>query len=426
MSERRQLILDRTITILFYVAMAFTLLRPSCLKFRTPLGQVSLTSALAPALLLCAAWLIALLLEPRRYFVRSGLEAPLVLFLGIQCMAAAFSPFGRGGERGEALLELCLYAAVFYASLYLIRDAASCRRFITMLFAAAVAVALIDLAYHWGKGLRRIVDQGYPFWDGKNALGLFMALALGLSAPLAWRGGASRWGAAVCAMGLLSVFLCGIYSYSRGAWLAMAAVACAFALMRSWKTVLLIALAALVLIPLPHTRVMRRVVYTGHAYDVNAATRVEVWQSALALIGAHPLRGVGPGEFRTAAHQRAGVAPDRDLSRSARARLRHLSHAHNLFLQVGAEAGMGALLALLWACIAVARKARAALRQSPDGSARGIAAALAGFLAFSLVDCSWTGRFTGNSFMHINLIMAVTVAMLCSLTAPQNGRRMPS
>ena len=34
---------------------------------------------------------------------------------------------------------------------------------------------------------------------------------------------------------------------------------------------------------------------------------------------------------------------------------------------------------------------------------QGIAAALAAFLVFSLVDCSWTGSFTGGSFMHINL-----------------------
>ena len=68
------------------------------------------------------------------------------------------------------------------------------------------------------------------------------------------------------------------------------------------------------------------------------------------------------------------------------------------------------LAAFLWGATLVARAAARGARAGP-GLAAGIAAALAAFAAYSCVDCSWTGRFTGSSFMHINLIVALLAAM---------------
>ncbi|MCX6354392.1 MAG: O-antigen ligase family protein [Candidatus Aureabacteria bacterium] len=410
---------DRGLRFVFFITAGLIFLRPSWLKFSTPLGRMSLTSAQNIAILFCFLWGIAVIVNRRRYLTPSGLEFPLFLFLAANVVAALLSPFGSPAERWCSVLEIVLYISFFYASLYLLRSRDDCGAVLAILFLAAVIAALGDLSYHWEKGLRKIVDQSYPFWDGKNALGLFMALSIALCIPELASRSASRGCKALVAAGLFAFFLCGVYSYSRAAWLAMAGVAAAFALMRSWKIVVLLALALLVLIPLPHTRIMRRITYTGGVYDVNASLRLDAWKSAVAMLRDYPFAGVGPGQFRTVARVYAGFPPGGKLTRTQKSRLRHLDHAHNLFLHVGAEAGWPGMAVLIWGCVAVARVALRTLRTVPDerrrGVARGIIAALTGFFVFSLVDCSWTGRFTGGSFLHINLIVMMILAMLCAL-----------
>jgi len=424
--------LDRGLRFLFFITAGLIFLRPSWLKFSTPLGQMSFTSAQNIAILFCFMWGVAVIVNRRRYLTWSGLESPLFLFLAANVIAALLSPFGSPSERWCSVLEIILYICFFYASLSLLRYRDDCGAVIAMLFLAAVVAALGDLSYHWARGLRRIVDQGYPFWDGKNALGLFMVLSIALCIPGLASRSLSRRGKALVVAGLFALFLCMVYSYSRAAWLAMAGVAAAFALMRSWKIVVVLALALLVLIPLPHKRIVLRIRYTGGVYDVNAALRLDAWKSAVAMLRNYPVAGVGPGQFRTVARMYAGFPPGVKLTRMEKSKLRHLDHGHNLFLHVGAEAGWPGLAALIWGCIAVARVALRTLKTVPDerrrGVTRGIIAALTGFFVFSLMDCSWTGTFTGGSFLHINLIVMMFLAMLCALETrpvPASPRGVP-
>jgi len=409
---------DRLLAAAFWVTAFLTFLRPSWLKLSTPWGTLSITSANTVATVFCALWIAAAVLNRRRYVIRNGLELPFILFAAANVAAAVFSPYGSAAERGASVLELLRYIIFFYACLYLLRDDARRRAVPAVLFPVAVFVAGADLFYHWERGMRFIIDQGYPFWDGKNALGLFMVLSMALCAPgLSFRRPLRR---AAAAAGLAMLFLCAVYSYSRAAWLALGGAAVAFAFCRSLKIVLLLGVALLILLPLPRQRIVRRIVRTGGAFDNNAALRFDVWRTAWGVLREYPLHGVGPGQFRTVARMRAG-APRGRLTRAEKSKFRHLDHAHNLFLQAGAEAGWFGIGALLWGCVAAAAAVRRSLRSAPSPERRrlatGIAAALAAFLVFSMVDCSWTGRFTGGSFLHINLIVMMILAMLYSLDA---------
>jgi O-antigen ligase len=437
--------IDRALPALFFLTLALVFLRPSFLKISTPSGTVSLTSAKNIALVFCAVWCAALLLNPRRYYAPSGLQPPLLLFLAASCVSASLSPFGGAGERWAAVTEAVVYAAFFCGSLHVLNGLVKSRTVLLVLFPAAAAVALVDLAYHVAKGIWLIIDQRYPLWDGKNALGLFMVMSLSACSALAVppgegdRSGAndlrqrSGWRRMLplCA-GLFLMFLCAIYSYSRAAWVALAGAAFSFALMRSWKLVAMIVVAALALTAFPHRKMLTRLTATGGRRDRNVEGRVIVWKEAIRMIRERPLTGVGPGEFRTAfatawkeapkglrsAQEANGRAetPGAGTDPGAKQRMRFSNHAHNLFLHVGAETGIPGLAALLWGTAAVfhAIRRRAARTEAPPlrALAGGIAAALAAFLTFSLVDCSWTGRFTGGSFMHINLTVTVLIAML--------------
>ena len=416
-SDRVFSALDRMLAAVFWAALALLFLRPSRLHFATPFGTLSITSAKNLVIAFCGLWLALAVARPRRYIVRTPLDLPLALFFAVSALSAFASPFGPPRERWDAILEAACYALFFHGSLCLFRGTVRPRATAIALVAAAAAVAALDLVYHARVGLTRMVDQGYPFWDGKNALGLYMALALALgisllpspARPAAWTS---------AALALLLICLCAVYSYSRAAWLAVVAAAGALALLRSWKWIWLVVAAAVVLAILPSGRVARRLAATGHARDHTALWRLVVWKSAVRMVRARPLLGAGPGEFRRAcaAHE------DRDavLPRPAqtKAGLRYREHAHNLPLQVAAETGLVGLAALLWGAVLVARAAARGARASP-GLASGVAAALMAFGAFSLVDCSWTGRFSGSSFLHINLVVALLAAMAFRGAAPR-------
>ncbi|MEJ2745758.1 MAG: hypothetical protein P8123_08765 [bacterium] len=217
--------IDRLSLCLFYPALVLIFLRPSWLKFHTPLGKISVTSAQNVVIVLCLLWFLALLMNPRRYFTGGAIGYPLLSFLAANCVSAILSPFGSRSERLDAIMEIILYAAFFYASLYVLRTAVRGRRVVCILFAAAVIVAAVNVAYHYHQGMWMMIDRGYPFWDGKNALGLFMVLALYLSAALLVRprnalgahGTGSGWRTAALVPGLFVMFLCVVYSYSSSA-----------------------------------------------------------------------------------------------------------------------------------------------------------------------------------------------------------------
>jgi putative inorganic carbon (HCO3(-)) transporter len=437
MNNRLLLAIDRLSLCVFYPALALIFLRPSWLKFTTPFGHVSLTSAQSIVFLLGSLWLLAFLIHPRRYFTSGTIEYPLLLFLAANCASALLSPFGTPAERVDAILEIVLYATFFYASLYLLRTAVDSRRVILALFTVAVAVASVNIAYHYRQGMWKMIDRGYPFWDGKNALGLFMVLTLSLSTALIARpetgcgAGGHRygWRTAAFAPGLFVIFLCAVYSYSRGAWIAMAGAALLFSLFRSWRLVALLVAAVLVVAFLPHRRALNRFLSIGQMRDRNVAMRLVVWKDALRMIRARPLIGVGPGEFRTACLRFEDTADTRNAARAPRERLIYRDHAHNLFLQVGAESGIAGLLALAWGVAAVCRAIYGLARSESDparyATVQGLAGALAAFLVFSLADCSWTGRLSGGSFMHINLTVILFLAMLYAMGVPHLKSQIP-
>ena len=421
--------------VLFYATLVLLFLRPSFLKFATPLGRISLTSAKNPAFAFSFLWLVAALMDPRRYLTRSGLEGPLLLFLVVISFSAIFSHFGTGAERGAAFLEFVLYCTFFYASLHVVRTTAAARGIVLMLFALAVVAASVNLAFHYRRGIWVILDQGYPFWDGKNALGLFMVFALSMGTTLivpprpateAKVHSRKGWRFLLVLPGLFLVLLCLVYSYSRGAWLAAIGAVLTFGILRSWKWVTLMLFAVLLLVFLPHKKAFHRLLSIPRMADGNVAKRITVWKGAVNMIGERPLFGVGPGEFRTAYRQHDTRAKAATGTAIDRERMRFSEHAHNLFLQVAVETGLPGVIALVWGLVVIFRLAlhqlKRPLDQSESALVKSLLAALTAFLVFSLADCSWTGRLSGSSFMHINLVVILLVVMLvASRASPVKG-----
>jgi tetratricopeptide (TPR) repeat protein/O-antigen ligase len=117
------------------------------------------------------------------------------------------------------------------------------------------------------------------------------------------------------------------------------------------------------------------------AHGTGDAVRWDLWRSALAIFGDHPLVGVGRGAYGTALRLYREPLLARD----------HVLTAHNLYLNTGAETGVFGLLAGAWLLLALAwawwRRWRAEAPGTPSWwRVLGLGAALAGLAAQSMVD----------------------------------------
>jgi O-antigen ligase len=207
-------------------------------------------------------------------------------------------------------------------------------------FFAASALLFLPLAFGWAL-------EGRPGWERVFCLG---CLFLGLAASMV---GASRGGF----LGLLLAL--GVFVWhSRYRARAMTLVPAALALF-------------LLLSP---SSPLRRLFDPTHG-DVEARnTRFELWSAGLKMVGAHPLFGVGLGNFKSQVGRYSGLGSDLQLI------------SHNGYLDVAAEAGLPALAALLGVLYYSCRTARRVRRQTRNEgplalhqAALGIEAGLIGF-----------------------------------------------
>lgn len=211
--------------------------------------------------------------------------------------------------------------------------------------------------------------RAYGTFEQPNPYGGYLGLTLPLALGLVFAGilpmkkrVSSRWLVWAGGTGAL-MLLALVMSWSRGAWLGIAAAVGAMVVAiaaRSGRAVVLVVVLAVLLgyilllgggALLPAS-IMQRFAdfapYLGvtdvrglEVTDANFAVleRMAHWQSALAMWTAHPWLGVGIGNYEVAYAQYAlpqWGAP--------------LGHAHNYYLNIGAEAGAVGLLSylLLW------------------------------------------------------------------------------
>jgi O-antigen ligase len=137
--------------------------------------------------------------------------------------------------------------------------------------------------------------------------------------------------------------------------------------------------------------------------------RLEIWSKTPTLIATHPLLGVGQGNFPQASPE-LGLADIGGLP---------YDHAHNVFLNVGAELGLIGLALLGVFLFLVARLALRALRR-PDPRRYPLVLALTAALVALLVSSITEYPFRTNAIMAVILI---EVGALIALERVAGGRR---
>ncbi len=194
---------------------------------------------------------------------------------------------------------------------------------------------------------------------------------------------AGRWGLLIA---FVSILLPILMAGSRAAWLSFALVTVVFGWRetRSYRRFLPLILGVLLGIALSAGLMLRDserfdariektlLVFKGteQAVDEASAGRLRIWHTALGMIEAHPLTGVGARGFRYdyASHAIAGDEfVDEKTGEGA-------SHAHQIVLEVLAETGItGLIFWLLGAWQAIRAWRRASLQQREHAFAPGLA-----------------------------------------------------
>lgn len=394
-------------------------------------GPLSIGGAEAAGMLVAGAWALRVLAlrEPVRGRAPLTWALLLFLFVGLVSTLGALSL----AHSAKELLRWAELLVIFLASGNLLRG----RRIYV-----AIAFVLAGAALEGLLGLYQFFRQAGP--EGFVLLGRFMraygtfeqpnpyagylglvfpmALALLLSAPAAWREviAARGWRiaawAGVAASGALA--LGGIVaSWSRGAWVGLAAGTATVILLRGkrWAATLLIAaglalslLGAGTVADVIPAAVVERFADVGayfRPFDVRAVEvtdanwaiveRMAHWQAGWAMFSDRPWLGVGFGNYE-AVYPAYAIGIWRDP----------LGHAHNSYINVAAEAGLVGLAAYL-AVIAAAlvQTGRSARRAS--GLARAVCIGALGLMAHLCVH-----NLVDNLYVHgMNMLVGMVLGL---------------
>jgi putative inorganic carbon (HCO3(-)) transporter len=411
---------------LLALAAPFAALRP------LPVAGLPIDGADLLLALVLAAWLAQGVARRRIVVPHPPLLWPLLALLASLSLSLLRAPSYR-----EGLPELLKWLQVL--ALYLAVVALLPRRragwLIAALLAAAAAQALL--------GLVQFLTQSGP--DAFVLLGRFMraygafrqpnpyAGYLGTIAPLAvslalwaWRHRRRHGLGLSLALSAAALLICLglLVSWSRGAWLAFAVALAVVVLAHSRRAapaVLALAVTAGLALSLfgaadllPASiagRLSELQEYVGlvdvartEVTDANFSVieRIAHWQAALAMWADHLWLGVGPGNY-------AVVYSQYNLPRW----YEPLGHAHNIYLNFAAEAGLLGLLAYLWLWLASLGQALRGAAAN-DRLAAAVAAGILGGLAAATVH-----NFFDNLWVqHIYLTLALLLGLLAVMATP--------
>ena len=409
-------------------------------------GNLTLSPTEVLAGLLAVAWIT-------RALARRRIVIPLTpLFIALVAMISviALSAF-QATDLALTAKETLKWLELLLVYLYVIAEMGTRRQAMTLLgflFAGALIEAAIGLVqFSLGIGpdnfaIGRFM-RAYGTFDQPNPyagyLGMVIPMTVGvlLSRPSPRTRNAVLLVLLLAAGGVLA-------SMSRGAWVGITLAVAAMMVLWSARTRLLLGIGALAVVPagalaflnlLPveiTDRVATAVDYFRFI-DVSTVTvtpenwsvieRVAHWQAALNMISAHPLLGVGAGNYSAVYSQY--MVPGWTLS---------LGHAHNFYLNMAAETGIPGLLVYLTVLVVAAIHVVKWLARSGERQInprqylwRGVLAGVLGALVASAVHNMFDNLFVHGMSIQLGMLLALAQVAATSLSGQVfNSRSQPT
>ncbi len=417
--------------------------------FPVALGAGNLTAVDLLVALVLALWLARMIALDRAIVVRwfpLSLPFALFLFAALLSMTVALS-------LQASLKEYTKWAEMFAIYIFIANnlDQSKLPRLLAAMFLAGLSEAAIGI-YQF---LFQVGPEGFILFDRfmrafgtfeqpnpyAGYLGLIIPVAAGLvfiavsgwwlesnkqKASGARLGGnfLSDWSLALLAAGALAAMVAALFmSWSRGAWLGVGAAlvvtvivqnrrAFAFSIIAAFMLTFAILLSSINIIPSVVAERFSGVADYFGVFDVRGVKvddsnyaiveRMAHWESAAMMFAAHPVLGVGIGNY-------AAVYPAYALPNWSDP----LGHAHNYYLNVAAEAGIVGLIAYLILWASAFWQGWRAVRVT-NGWQRGVAAGLLGMIVALSVHNGFDDLFVHGMAVQVGVGLGVTAWLVHS------------
>lgn len=240
-------------------------------------------------------------------------------------------------------------------------------------------------------------------FSNPNVLSVYLLLTLPLGLVM-WSAGRQKlWKRILAVCSVSSTAVCLILTWSRGAWLGAIAALVLWMLFYSASTMRIPFFSILpmgIYLPLLPHNVVNRFASIGDVCESSVRYRIYTWRGVLRMLSSHPF-GIGVGEPAFAA-----VYP-----RYAVSGTESVPHAHNLFLQITAELGIGGILCFMGVLICfivmVLAHMKCFFEREETGLILGGFCAVAGCLVMGLFDYVWYHK---GLFWFFWAMVAMTVS----------------
>lgn len=338
----------------------------------------------------CAAWGGKLCLTRRWQWRLTPLDWVVGALVLLGAVSVLFSP-DRGFSFYNYYHLMGRYVLLYYLVVCNFHSTEQLRRLVWAVLASAVVVAGYGLyqyavgfdisATQWvdGEQFPELKTRVFSTLQNPNLLAGFLVMMMALSSGMAFA--ASSWRQKGGLFALTALFaLCLVYTYSRGAWLSVAAIIGVYGWLHNRRIFWLFCLLPLALF-VAQDSILARLASILNPTDTSSTLRLALWESTVAMIMDKPLGGIGWGAYWL-------VYPQYDFFINDG--VTKIFHAHNMYLNIAAEIGLPGFAAFLALLYGHWRKARRTLAATMDpwlaGVALGLLAAMGGLLVNGLTD----------------------------------------
>ena len=339
---------------------------------------------------------------------------PVLLFTAI-CLAVPFSAYPSLSGR------FLMYHATSALCVLLTVSAVRCAEDLKRLAAGAGFAVLVSSLYGIYQRIIGVevnpsyvdttLNAGMPgrvesYFDNPNTFAEVLILLLPLLVALVVA--SKHWISKVLAAGVFVIGVAALgMTYSRASWVGIACAAVVFVFL--WKPRLIPAFAVLCVlcVPLLPSTIWNRILTISNTSDSSTASRIPLYQAAIATILKSPISGAGLG---TAAVQQ--YIQDNNLYHGTAPYV----HAHNMYLELWVEAGVLGVIGFVGSMLWNIKNAARQVRHSRDSLARTMAAAscsaLCGAMVAGLADYFWNYPRVMSIFWFV-FAMAIASVKVC-------------
>jgi len=390
MFNRIYKILKKTYPALYYLILFGLFFKGEIFRAHTSFFSFTFTSVKNFVFIFIAIWfLLKIRSKPK-------ISMSFILMTLFLITSLIFSQFYSSSIK--AVLVFLIYALWFFSLRDVLKEEKNVVNTAKIFIIIASIVNILDIYFHYSLGFKEIVEK-YPFWQGKNALGLFLVMALCFSGNILVSG---KWRIPIYINSVLLVFGI-ILSYSRSAWIACFVAMLGILSYRFKHGLWIIIFLIIILFTASPQMISQRISSTFSGQDTNIRQRIELWDNTFEVIKTRPLIGTGIGTFTEAYIKMYPEAAPKEGEGS-----RVVRHAHNLYLQILSETGIIGLFFLMYLIIKGIISGIKNIFKDKNQLSVSIRyssfLAIIAFLIYSITDCTVSWRFSGDSFSHINLI----------------------